>query len=134
MILHRTSTAAVTSTELPLLTVTGPNSEGMTFFLENLDTANYVTYRVQTASSPDDSAYTDLPSDTTNGPVVGNFGTTGILTPYHSGATSNRVMISLRTPAPYTRILASSSGGAQVNYGITMQTSSVPTNFTLGNL
>jgi hypothetical protein len=134
MILHRTSSAAVTSTEAPLLTVTGPNSEGIIFFLENLDTVNYVQYRVQTANSPADSAYTDLVSDTTNGPVVGNFGTAGILTPLSSGTTSSRIMISVRTPAPYTRILASSSGGARVNYGITMQTSSVSNNFTFGTL
>jgi hypothetical protein len=134
MILHRTSSAAVTSIEAPLFTVTGPNSEGMTFFLENLDTANYVQYRTQVASSPDDSAYSDLVADATNGAVVGNFGVTGILTPQSAGGTSNRVMISVRTPAPYTRLLISSSGGAQVNYGITMQTSSAPTNFTLGTL
>jgi len=134
MILHRTSSATVASTEAPLLTITGPNSEGMTFFLENLDTTNYVTYRVQTASSPEDSAYTDLPADQPNGVVAGNFATTGILTPCHSGATSNRVMISVRTPASYTRILAAASGGAVLNYGITMQTSSLPNNFTFGNL
>ena len=134
MILHRTSSAAVGSTEATLLTVTGPNSEGMTFFLENLDTVNYVQYRTQTATSPDDSAYTDLVADATNGAVVGNYGVSGILTPLYSGTNSNRVMISVRTPAPYTRILASSSGGAQINYGVTMQTSSVPSNFTLGTL
>ena len=134
MILHRTSSAAVTSVEAPLLTVTGPNSEGMTFFLENLDTVNYVSYRTQVASSPDDSAYVDLVADATNGAVVGNFAVSGILTPRYSGSGSNRVMISVRTPAPYTRILLSSSGGAQVNYGITMQTSSAPNNFTLGTL
>jgi hypothetical protein len=106
----------------------------MTFFLENLDTANYITYRVQTSPSPNDTSYTDLVSDATNGPVVGNFGTSGILTPRSSGSTSNRVMISVRTPASYTRILASSSGGAQLNYGVTMQTSSAPNNFTLGTL
>src|SRR5262245_49374393 len=130
MILHRTSSATVASTEAPLLTITGPNSEGISFFLENLDTTNYVTYRVQTASSPEDSAYTDLPADQPNGVVAGNFATTGILTP-NSGSTSNRVMISVRTPASYTRILAAASGGAQLNYGITMQTSSLPHNFTL---
>jgi hypothetical protein len=134
MILHRTSTAAVTSTEAPLFTVTGPNSEGMTFFLENLDTVNYVSYRVQVANSPDESAYADLVADATNGAVVGNFGVSGILTPLYAGSPSNRVMISVRTPAPYTRVLISSSGGASVNYGITTQTSSVPSNFTLGNL
>jgi hypothetical protein len=134
MILHRTSSATVTSIEAPLLTFTGPNSEGITFFLENLDTTNYVTYRVQTSASPDDSSYTDLVSDTPSGPVVGNFGTSGILTPLSSGVTSNRVMISVRTPASYTRILAAASGGAQLNYGITTQTSSAPNNFTLGTL
>lgn len=134
MILHRTSSAAVTSTEAPLLTVTGPNSEGITFFLENLDTTNYISYRTQVAASPDDSAFTDLVPDATNGAVVGNFGVSGILTPRFAGTNSNRVMISVRTPASYTRILISSSGGAQVNYGVTMQTSSAPTNFTLGIL
>ena len=134
MILHRTSFADVISTEAPLLTVTGPNPEGMTFFLENTDTANYVTYRVQIANSPEDSAYMDLVSDVTGGAVVGNFATSGILTPLFSGAISNRVMISVRTPASYTRILAAASGGAQVNYGITVQSSSLPNNFTLGTL
>jgi hypothetical protein len=134
MILHRTSSAAVSSTEAPLLTVTGPNSEGITFFLENLDTTNYVSYRTQVASSPDDASYTDLVADATNGAVVGNFAVAGILTPRFAGTVSNRVMISVRTPASYTRILISSSGGAQVNYGISMQTSSAPNNFTLGIL
>src|ERR1700752_1713646 len=106
----------------------------MIFCLEHLDTVNYITYRVQTSPSPDEASYTDLVSDATNGPVVGNFGTSGILTPLSSGATSNRIMISVRTPASYTRILASSSGGAQVNYGITCQTASSSTNFTLGTL
>ena len=134
MIVHRTSTATVTSTELPLLTVTGPNSEGMTFFIENLDTANYITFRTQTSNSPDDASYTDLVSDAVAGPVAGNFGTSGILTPLFVGTITNRIMISVRTPAPYTRILAASSGGAQVNYGVTMQTSSATNNFTLGTL
>src|SRR5258705_783476 len=134
MILHRTSSATVAATEIPLLTITGPNSEGMTFFLENLDTTNYVTYRAQRADSPEDSAYTDLVSDATSGPVVGNFGVSGILTPLHSSTTANRVMISVRTPAPYIRILAAASGGAQVNYGVTMQSSSASNNFTLGTL
>jgi hypothetical protein len=134
MILHRTSSAAVASIEAPLLTVTGPNSEGMTFFLENLDTVNYCQYRTQVANSPDDASYTDLVADATNGAVVGNFGVSGILTPQSAGSNSNRVMISVRTSAPYTRILISSSGGAQINYGVTMQTSSGPNNFTLGTL
>lgn len=134
MLLHRTSFASVASTEAALLTFTGPNSEGMTFFLENTDTVNYVQYRVQTSNSPDDSSYTDLVNDATNGAVVGNFGTNGILSPLLNGSTGNRVMISVRTPAPYTRILASASGGASVNYGITIQTSSSPDNFTLGTL
>jgi hypothetical protein len=134
MILHRTSSAAVSSTESPLFIITGPNSEGMTFFVENLDTTNYITYRVQTASSPEDNAYADLPADQPNGVVAGNFGTSGILTPLHSGSTANRVMISVRTPASYTRLLAAASGGAQVNYGITLQSSSTPNNFTLGTL
>lgn len=134
MLLNRTTTAVVTSTEAPLFVITGPNAGGLTIFLENLDTTNYVAYRVQTAESNLALAFTDLPSDSVLHGVAGNFATAGILTPSSSSLTSNQVMISIRTSSSYLRLLVSSSGGAQLNYGITTLTPSTSSNFTNGVL
>jgi hypothetical protein len=116
--------------------ITGPNTEGITLFLENTDTTNYIQYRTQVSNTPLDSDFQDLPSDGDSATVAikGNFGTYGILTPMNPTIGTNRVMISIRTSAPYTRIIASASGGALLNYGIVMQMPSNSTNFTPGTM
>src|SRR5262252_8067316 len=129
MLLDRTSTAVVTSTEAPVFTISGPNAEGQTIFLENLDTVNYISYRVQTANSNVPSVYVDLPSDSVEGGVAGNFGCSGVLTPVNPSVITNRVMVNVRTSASYLRLLASSSGGAQLNYGIVTIGPSTSTNY-----
>jgi hypothetical protein len=134
MLLDRFSTATITSTENPVFTVSAPNAEGLAIFLENLDTVNYISYRVQTANSNVPSAFTDLPSDSVAGGVAGNFGCSGVLTPINPSVITNRVMINVRTSASFLRLLASSSGGAQVNFGIVTIGPSTSTNFTNGTL
>jgi hypothetical protein len=134
MLLDRTSTAIVTSTEAPVFTISGPNAEGQAIFLENLDTVNYISYRVQTANSNVPSAFTDLPSDSVAGGVAGNYGCSGTLTPINPSVITNRVMVNVRTSASYLRLVASSSGGAQLNYGIVTIGPSTSTTFTNGTL
>lgn len=134
MLLDRYSTATITSTEAPVFTISGPNAEGLAIFLENLDTVNYISYRVQTANSNVPSAFVDLPSDSVAGGVAGNFGCSGVLTPVNPSVITNRVMINVRTSASFLRLLASSSGGALVNFGIVTICPSTSTNFTNGTL
>jgi hypothetical protein len=134
MILDRYSTATITSTESPVFTVSAPNAEGLAIFLENLDTVNYISYRIQVANSNVPAAFTDLPSDSVEGGVAGNFSCSGVLTPINPSIITNRVMINVRTSASFLRLLASSSGGAQVNFGIVTVAPSTSTNFTNGTL
>ena len=134
MLLTRTSTTSVSSTEAPVFTISGPNAEGQTIFFENLDTVNYISYRVQTANSNVPEAFTDLPSDSVESGVAGNYGCSGVLTPSNPSIITNRVMINVRTSASFLRVLASSSGGAQLNYGIVTIGPSTSTTFTNGTL
>jgi hypothetical protein len=122
MILHRSFSGNVTSSEATVFTLIGPNTLGASVALENKDSLNYVSYRFQGATINTDSSYADL----VNG--SGNVGVSGILAP------GDQVLVTLANTNAYTRMLASSSGGARVEMGITQFSPNASTNFTSGQL
>lgn len=104
MINFRTNHKTVDTNEAAIFTLLGSNAEGVTLFLINRDDTNYVNYRIKTSN--DGITYAALAEGS------GNTGVTGIIAP------AAKVMVSLRTAAPYVQLLADASGGAELDFGI----------------
>lgn len=126
MILTRVDQQPVQTSQNPVFTIFGPNTLGITIFLENLDTTNYIQYQFASAQVNLSSSYTFLTD------VGGNFGSSGILTPVGGGA--SQAMVSIRVTDPYIRLLASGAGGATVRYSVHQFVSTSSTNYTNGVL
>ena len=120
MILHRSNRLTLIAAESVLFTVLGPNSDGITLFLENASTLNYISYRFQESASNTDANFTDLED------AEGNFGTSGILSP------EGKAMVSIRSTSPYIRLKASAPGGADLDYSLSQFGSNSSAYYTNG--
>lgn len=120
MILTRFTQKEVSSSENTVLTLLGPNSDGVTLFLENQSGINFIDYRFQSSENNLSDSYTNLEDG------FGNFGVSGILPP------NAKAMVSIRSTAPYIRLTASSSGGSQLGISVTQFVSSQSSYFTNG--
>lgn len=106
MVLHRSVHKLIGAAESTVFTVLGPNSDGITVFLQNQDGLNFISYRFQQSSTNIDDDYTNL-TDTGS-----DYGVSGTLSP---GA---RAMVSIRSSSPFVRMLSNAPGGAELAYSI----------------
>lgn len=107
MILNRFVEKEVVASEEPIFTILGPNSDGVTIFIENKSNINYINYRFQSSETNISDDYMNIQE------TSGSYGVNGILAPFE------KAMVSIRITSPFIRLLASSSGGSYINCSIT---------------
>ena len=120
MILNRFVEKEVVEAEGTIFTILGPNSDGVTIFIENKSDINYINYRFQSSETNISDDYVNIVE--TNG----SYGVTGILAP------REKAMVSIRITSPFIRLLASSSGGSNINCSITQFVNTCSSYFTNG--